>query len=169
MTTKEVKLLKARIKEELTNIQNLLMELNKRDLLKSEKKANLHIEDDTFLLRAIGSIIHDFYVAVENVFEMISREIEETTPQGADWHIRLVKQMSLEIDTVRPAVIAKDTAILLDKFRAFRHVFRNVYGYNLDSDRLKALLEEMPAAVDAFTGDLLAFIMQIEKAADSAD
>ena len=169
MTAKEVQLLKARIKEEIINMQNLLAELSKRNLLKSQHKDVIFMEEDTFLLRAVGSVIHDFYVAVENVFEMISREIDETTPQGLDWHIKLLKQMSLNNDKVRPPVISKETYILLDKFRAFRHVFRNVYGFNLDSRRLKELLADMPATVDAFQEDLSAFMKKMETIIESTE
>ncbi|MBS4025963.1 MAG: hypothetical protein KGZ96_09860 [Clostridia bacterium] len=169
MTAKEIFLLNARIKEETNNIQSLLIELDKRNLLKNEKNSTLYLEEDSFTLRAIGSILHDFYVSVENMFEMISREIDESTPQGLDWHIKLLKQMNLEIPQVRPAVISKETLYLLDKFRAFRHVFRNVYGFNLDANRLKDLLEEMPIAVTKFTKDLDRFTRKMEEIINSLD
>jgi hypothetical protein len=169
LTAKEIMLLKARIKEETTNMQNLLTELEKKNLLISESNKSIYIEDDSFTLRAIGSILHDFYVAAENVFEMITREIDESTPQGLDWHLKLLKQMNLEITAVRPAVLSKDALILLDKFRAFRHVFRNVYGFNLDTNRLKDLLEEMPLAVDSLRKDLNEFMSTMETIIDAID
>jgi len=162
LTAKEIQLLHARIKEETNNMQNLLMELKMKNLLKSRDNETFTLSDDSFTLRAVGSILHDFYVAVENVFEMISREIDESTPQGLDWHIRLLRQMSLDVPKVRPAVIKKKTLYTLDQYRAFRHVFRNVYGFNLDSDRIKGLLEAMPAAVSFFTEDLDWFIRKME-------
>ena len=169
MTAKEIILLKVRIQEELMSVQNLLSELKSKELLKTEGKETLHLKDDSFMLRAVGSIIHDFYVAVENVFEMISREIDESTPRGLNWHIELLKQMSLEIPLVRPAVITKETYFMLDKFRAFRHVFRNVYGFNLDTKRLKALLEELPASVAAINEDLNTFMNKMEKLVDEIE
>ena len=85
------------------------MELKKNNLLKSRDNETLTLSDDSFTLRAVGSIFQDFYVAVENVFEMISREIDESTPQGQDWQIQLLRQMSLDVPKVRPAVIKKKT------------------------------------------------------------
>ncbi len=169
MTLKEIILLEARINEEVSNIQKLLMELKNKKLLKSESNKNIALQGDNFVLRAVGSILHDFYVAVENVLEMISREIDECTPQGLDWHIKLLKQMSLDVPEVRPAVISKDTLYVLDRFRAFRHVFRNVYGFNLDTNRLKELLEEIPGAAELFTRDLGLFIKRMKAIINSLD
>ncbi len=50
----------------------------------------------------------------------------------------------------------------LDKYRAFRHVFRNVYGYNLDVERIKELLLELPETVDLFTEDIKNFMKLLE-------
>ncbi|MCW3490402.1 ribonuclease toxin HepT-like protein [Dethiobacter alkaliphilus] len=169
MTAKELMVLKARIKEETTNMQNLLNELRDKNLLKNEDNESIYVGDDSFTLRAIGSILHDFYVAAENVFEMISREIDESTPQGLDWHLKLLKQMNLQLEAVRPAVISKETLVMLDKYRAFRHVFRNVYGFNLDTGRLRDLLEEMPLAVDSLTKDLTKFIRNMENIINAVD
>ncbi len=53
---------------------------------------------------------------------------------------------------------SKLTMNKLDKYRAFRHFFSKVYGYNLDSDRIKELLLELPETVDIFTEDVRAFM-----------
>ena len=58
---------------------------------------------------------------------------------------------------------------MLDKFRAFRHVFRNVYGFNLDTKRLKALLEVMPASVAAINEDLNTIMNKMETLVDEID
>lgn len=66
MTAKEVKLIQARIKEELKNISALMDELEeKQALIKAER-----FLDDNFYLRSIGSILHDFYVAVGNTLKL---------------------------------------------------------------------------------------------------
>ncbi len=164
MTRKELSVIQARIEEELTNIDLLLSELQKRGYLQVEddaRKKNLFAEDG-FMLRAIGSVLHDFYVIAENIFEIIGREIDESLPQGNDWHIQLLRQMALEISRVRTAVISKDTSFKLDKYRAFRHVFRNVYGYNLDAVKIKELLEDFPQTVEHFRQDLKLFLKNME-------
>ncbi len=41
--------------------------------------------------------------------------------------------------------------------------FRNVYGYNLDSDRIKELLLELPETVDLFTEDVKSFMNLLDQ------
>jgi len=48
-------------------------------------------EPDRFALRGLGSLLHDFYTIIEDVFELISRDIDgvrETEDPG--WHKRLL-------------------------------------------------------------------------------
>ncbi len=164
MTGKELLLIQARVREELSNINQLLSELEERRFICTEGTDDLKvISNDGFVLRAIGSVLHDFYVAVENIFEMIAREIDETIPQGTAWHIQLLKQMALEVPRVRSAVISRDTMLKLDKYRAFRHVFRNVYGFNLDADRLKELLRNIQGTTGQFKREIEAFTDSLEQ------
>ncbi len=159
MTAKEIKVINARINEELRNISTLIDELE-------EKQVFIKIDsfmDDSFYLRSIGSVLHDFYVAAENTLKIICSEIEEKLPEGANWHILQLKQASYDIPEIRPAVISKLTMDKLDKYRAFRHIFRNVYGYNLDPDRIKELLRELPETVEMFTEDVKAFITLLDQ------
>jgi hypothetical protein len=48
--------------------------------------------------------------------------------------------MSMEIDGIRPAVISEALREQLDEYLRFRHLFRNVYGFNLDAARLMELI-----------------------------
>lgn len=101
--------------------------------------------------------MQDFYNAAENVFEHIARSIDEAVPTGADWHRSLLVQMRTALATRRPSVLRRDTAAILEEFLAFRHVFRNVYGYALDPERLHRLVRRFPAASSALAEDLLYF------------
>jgi hypothetical protein len=160
VTSKEIKVVKARINEELKNISTLAAELERKNIYRSTDG----FIDDSFFLRSIGSVLHDFYVAVENTLKIICSEVDEKLPEGSNWHIMLLKQASYEIPDIRPAVISKHTMDKLDKFRAFRHIFRNVYGYNLDSRRIKELLLELPETVELFTEDVMTFMNILEQA-----
>lgn len=126
MTPKEIKVVFARINEELQSISTLMDELENKSIYKNIDG----FMGDSFYLRSIGSVLHDFYY---------------------------------DIPEVRPAVISKTTMDKLDKYRAFRHIFRNVYGYNLDSDRIKELLLELPETVDLFTDDVKSFMNLLEQ------
>jgi hypothetical protein len=164
VTYDEFEALEARIHEELENINQLLREIKSRGLLENKNPGSLPFDSgDSFILRAIGSILHDFYVAVENVFEMIGREIDGVIPKDPEWHLSLLKQMALPLPTHRPAVITKNTMETLNEFRAFRHVFRNVYGFSLSPVRLKLLLDSFPGAIDSLSGDLKSFLKQMRE------
>ena len=164
MTNKELKLIEARINDELDNIASLLAELEKHGLMIKDGDGNKLslIAEDSFFLRAVGSILHDFYVAVENIFEVLGREIDEHLPDGSDWHIQLLRQMALEVADVRTAVISKNTFRLLDKYRSFRHVFRNVYGFSLEATRLKSLVDDLTYTARHFRQDIENFLDEIK-------
>jgi len=151
---KLIKLIKARIEEEIQNIDTLVEELKEKKLF----PFFFVLEGDKFFLRSIASILHDFYVAVENTLEIICSEIDEKLPDGPDWHIMLLKQATYTLPGIRPAIISKKTMSQLDKYRAFRHVFRNVYGFNLHHEKLGELLRELPNTIDLFKADVQKFM-----------
>lgn len=164
MTRKQFAVISTRLKEELENIKGLSKELSERGLAGSKKKIKSAIpQGDTFTLRAIGSILHDFYVAAENIFETIAREIDEKLPAGEHWHRDLLLQMALFIPEVRPSVLSKETVSSLDEFRAFRHVFRNVYGYNLSSERMADLLNKYSPTASFLEKEVCSFILTMKE------
>jgi hypothetical protein len=75
-------------------------------------------------------------MGVERIFSLIAKDIDKTMPLGENWHIQLLKQMSMEITSVRAAVISPETYKNLNEFRGFRHVARNLYAYDLNPQRV---------------------------------
>lgn len=112
-------------------------------------------------LRGIGDIVHDFYTGIEQVFERLAPELNGGLPAGSAWHRELLSNMTLDLPGIRPPVIRVETAHALEEFLRFRHLFRNLYGFELDWPRLLRLLERLPetwAAVDADLERFLAFL-----------
>jgi len=72
--------------------------------------------------------------------------------------------MYIEIDGTRPAVISKKTFELLNEYRGFRHIFRNVYGFNLTSERMEYLLSIFPKTVDNIKSDTKNFVLEMDSA-----
>ncbi len=97
MTRRTFSVIASRMREELDNITVLKAELEDKRVRAAGK--------DRFTLRAIGSIIHDFYVIAENVFRIVAKEIDEKPPKGEHWHRELLLQMTLAIPGVRPALL----------------------------------------------------------------
>lgn len=132
--------LRSEIADELRNVEAVIEEASE------EYEALVGSQPDRLQLRAFGSMLHDFYTGTESVFERIAEGLDGTRPTASDWHRRLLHQMALEIDGVRPAVISKELERMLDPYRGFRHVFRNVYGCSLDWGRMMPLLERLSPA-----------------------
>ena len=139
--------LAAEIEHELDRLEQLRAEL-----------ATAPRGDDTFTLRARGSMLHDFYSGIERVFVRIAEELNGGVPQGEQWHRQIVTDMSLEIPGVRPAVIDPDLARDLGDYLRFRHVFRNVYGSLLQAERMRPLEEKLPDVLTAFLTQIRTFL-----------
>ena len=158
MTPEQFIILEGRIRQELENMARLEAELASKGLIAKNKNTAVAIPNgDSFFLRATGSVLHDFYVAVENIFKAIAREIDQSLPSDPEWHRQLLVQMTLDLPELRPHVIQKETAMLLDEYRGFRHVFRNVYGFNLAAARLTRLVQKLPETLVALRQDLQLF------------
>ena len=124
-----------------------------------EELATAPGDEDTFALRARGSMLHDFYGGIERVFVRLAEELDGGVPQGEQWHRQIVTDMSLEIPGVRPAVIDADLARELGDYLRFRHVFRNVYGSLLEAERMRPLEERLPRVLTAFVSQVRAFLI----------
>ena len=66
--------------------------------------------------------------------------------------------MAMAIPAVRPAIIASELEQELAEFLRFRHLFRNVYGFVLRADRLRALQEKAPAVLLRLVDEIRAFL-----------
>ncbi len=141
MTAEEYLLVKAKIKRELDNLSLLESELHRYGLfpkIVSDSIGRFPL-DDSAACRIVGSILHDYYVAVENIFKSVAKRIDGSLLEGEYWHKELLEQMTLEITGIRPPVISNKTFVCLDELRGFRHVFRHVYGFSLASERIMEL------------------------------
>jgi hypothetical protein len=94
---------------------------------------------DGYMMRARASILHDFYGGIERIFVRIAQELNGGVPVSEHWHRQLLLDMSLELKSVRPAVISRELHDLLAPFLGFRHLFRNVYGFVMEGERLDRL------------------------------
>lgn len=131
--TRQGSLLAARINSELAELK-LVVE---RTILAWDKATQ---QNDDFYLDSVALNLHAFYSGLERIFEKLAATIDGTVPTAANWHQELLTQMQTKIPPVRPAVISPQLKDLLDEYRGFRHVVRNVYTYHLKPDKLKLLV-----------------------------
>lgn len=96
-------------------------------------------EPDKIEIAALGSVLHSFYNGLENIFSVIAKEVDETLPQGFNWHKELLIQISNKTLT-RNAVLPEATREKLFNYLAFRHFYRHSYSFFLDWKELKPLI-----------------------------
>lgn len=154
MTDKHLEVLKADINREVKNLREL--ELEMKDILKETKDSPRKME-----MRAMGSVLHDFYCAVERIFERIGNNIDGELPQGNDWHIQLLEKMAIPIEGIRRSVVTSESLENLREILAFRHIFRNVYGFELKWERFRHLVKELPEVTERFEEDIKKFLSSL--------
>ena len=138
-------------------------EITKLELLDKEKEGLLKKKPSNYLLRAGGSILHDFYTGIEKIFESIGKEIDQRVPMGEEWHSELLHQMTLNIPGLRPPVITTRTEKRLREYLGFRHLFRKRYGFELDWEKMKRLLSNMPDVLSGLENEIKTFFDSLPK------
>lgn len=132
-------------------------ELEKLRNLDKEKEGLFRKKPTNYLLRAGGSILHDFYTGLEKIFENIAKEIDRRIPTGEEWHSELLHQMTLDIPGLRPPVISSSTEKKLREYLGFRHLFRKRYGFELDWVKMERLLRNMPPVLSQIKKEITPF------------
>lgn len=150
----EILTLVSEISDELNSLRILGEEIREVE----EKISQATSEDKRYFLKSAALELHNLYTGCERIFEKIAGEINGALPSTPDWHNRLLKQMSIPVDEVRPAVISADLAKILEEYLKFRHVVRNIYGFELDSERMKPLISNGPKVVKDFSAQIKAFL-----------
>ena len=160
LPTKEKQLirrLQSEINQEILSLEALLREL------KTLKPRLAQKEISNLDLRAAGSILHDFYNGVENIFRRVAQELNGGLPAGEDWHKQLLTDMSLDVKGVRPPLVSEDLKLKLQKYLGFRHIFRNVYGFHLEQEQIKVMVKEFPRILSWLRREIAAFQEYLDK------
>lgn len=160
LPTKEKQLirrLQSEINQEISSLEALLREL------KTLKPRLAQKEISNLDLRAAGSILHDFYNGVENIFRRVAQELNGGLPAGEDWHKQLLTDMSLDVKGVRPALVSEDLKLRLQRYLGFRHIFRNVYGFHLEQEQIKVMVKEFPRILSWLKREIAAFQKYLDK------
>lgn len=137
----------AEIKDELLKLKKLVQKLSKvKELEKNEER-----------LESAALRIHNFYTGCERIFKLIAMDVNDYIPDSWDWHKRLLTQMSLEVEDIRPAVISEKVKNELEALLAFRHLVRNIYGYELEPKRVENLVSLTKLVYPNFVKDINKF------------
>ena len=117
---------------------------------------------DDLYLDSVALNLHTFYTALERIFELIAASVDQSKPEGENWHQALLRQMTAEIELVRPPVISRETRNGLDEYRGFRHVVRNVYGFRLSRAKMAHLVDNLSAIFDRVRTETETFLAFLE-------
>ncbi|MBI5193683.1 MAG: hypothetical protein HZA08_09620 [Nitrospirae bacterium] len=142
------------IRSLISGIERELENLNEH---KRELK-DIDSYNSIIIRRSIGSILHDFYNCCERIFKNVAIEINGGYEDSDKWHKALLYKMTMAIKDTRPAVISEELAADLDEFLSFRHVFRNIYGFGLKSERIDYLAKKFDKVVDRFIEETTKFL-----------
>ena len=90
-------------------------------------------------LSALAATLHSFYTGVENIFKRVAVELDGEPVHGDSWHRELLLRMKTPA-AHRPALLSEELHDTLNEYLRFRHVFRNVYSFDLDWRKMSPLV-----------------------------
>lgn len=129
----------AEVRGEMSSLSQLTQEIV-RTWSRREEVAD---DERRTYLESTALKLHNFYTGCERLFEKIAGEVNGGVPKTPDWHLRLLRTMSLEIPEVRPRIVTAELADRLGEYLRFRHLVRNIYGFELEEGKLAPLVAEI--------------------------
>lgn len=157
MGENHIRIIKAEIKKELKNLERLrknCVEFYERHKKEVDSSANL---------RVLGSFLHDFYTCIERIFRKIANDIDGELPNGPSWHSTLLERMTLNLKPIRKSVINDDLMNILYDYLRFRHIFRHLYGFELEWKKMSHLINSIQDTYEKVNTQLKKFISFLEK------
>ena len=143
--------LKKQLYIEIENLERLVKEI----ILVTDRFTDT---PDFIETRAVGSIVHDFYCGVEKIFKRIAININSELPRSYDWHTELLLQMARPTETIKTTAISEELLEKLKEYLRFRHLFRNIYGFELKWERFKNLSLSAPEVLCELKDNLNKFM-----------
>ncbi len=110
----------------------------------------------------IARYLYDFYKQLENIFERIAKEVDQSLPTGEEWHKDLLQQIA-ESTSMREPVISQHTYTELQNLLGFRHVFLYIYGDELDYEKMLENATRVNEVFPTLSKELEAFIAFLKK------
>lgn len=144
-------LVREQIKFKVSDIDKLFLEY---ELI--FKKVEMKIPD-LFDMTILGSVLHSFYNGLENIFEIIAKNIDNNVPTGNKSHQELLHQMASE-NGVRNEIVSEELYFKLREYATFRHFYRHAYSFQLNWEKMKPLVDDIYNVWKEIKSDLLNLI-----------
>ena len=113
-------------------------------------------------LESLAYQLHNLYCAFEDLLKLVADSFENHIEARAHYHRTLLWRMKIPIEGVRPALLSETSHKLLDSLRAFRHVFRHAYSYELDPKKLALVVEDALKLKGLYQGEIDHFLEQLQ-------
>lgn len=130
------KIIKEQIEFKINEIDKLFFEY---DLIFKKVKSET---PDLFDMTILGSVLHSFYNGLENIFDIIAKNIDGSVPTGNKSHQELLHQMASE-NSMRDEIIDEQLYLKLREYATFRHFYRHAYSFQLNWEKMKPLVEDV--------------------------
>ena len=151
MEKERLSLLRASIKAQGTEIERIFNKIEDRRHGKGEAT-----------LESLAYQLHNLYCAFENLMKIAADFFENHIDDSAHYHSALLWRMKMAIEGVRPALFSETSYKLLDSLRAFRHVFRHAYSYEVDPKKLALVVEDALKLRGLYQGEIDHFLEQLQ-------
>jgi hypothetical protein len=142
----------ARIRAELLDLER-----TQAAIMRHWQWAKTAADQQDAYLNSVALNLHAFYSGLERIFELVAADVDGGKPGGSEWHIELLRQMTLDLTPTRPSVLSQETWMALDEYRRFRHLIRNIYATNLKPARIEELVQNLPSLWQRLRNELERF------------
>jgi len=150
MDPEKLTLLKAEIQSQAAVIESIYAKLDERGRGKTRAA-----------LESVGYQLHNLYCAFEDLFKMVAHAFENQIEDKSQYHMELLRRMSISIQGVRPALFSHESYLLLDNLRSFRHFFRHAYSYELDPRKVSIVMQDAGKLRSRYRKDIQAFLRDL--------
>lgn len=137
---------KEKVHAEMENIAVVLAELEK---VKDRPQKELVV------LVGMGAYLQNIYTGMENILKQLLLHKSSPIPDTPTWHKDLLNS------AVEHNIITNETADKIGKYLFFRHFFTHAYGFLLDEEKLKPLMDHIPNVYSEFKGEIDNYLTKI--------
>ncbi len=109
---------------------------------------------------AIATYLMNFYNGIENIMKRCAKEYYKKMPKGNDWHKQLLQQ-SCMFNKNKLSLFGKEIIDKLYNYLTFRHFFIHGYGFKLNWDKMKSLVDNIDELWLEIKNQLAEFINKI--------
>jgi hypothetical protein len=156
-------ILASRVQQDLLDLERVVERIEQALQIAEQNPAERDL-----LIDSVALNLHDWYSGLERIFSHIASGVDQSTPEGADWHRELPRQMTIDVPGLRSRVLTTELAAHIDEYLRFRHVVRHTYAFELDQDRVEHLAIGLRPVFEEVKTAILKFAAQLRDMADQA-